>query len=200
MQLPSRCWQIDDCIDAYVFIQDDRRSLEPAVVVSQPKHHACAVAPLYNRVRLPPARLAAPSMGSLGSSGASLLMLLAAAAVLAACPASASLGSWRRALLRAPGAGTARGLLDSSFSEATPCMGFPSATTAQPDRAGRLWGWENGRSCVFRWGDKPAFYMGYQPGSWVLAPACLSPPFAPNAVTVRARSCQALRHTVCSCC
>jgi hypothetical protein len=35
-------------------------------------------------------------------------------------------------------------------------------------------------------GSRPVFYLGYEPGSWVLTPACKSDPFAPDSVTVSA--------------
>lgn len=87
-------------------------------------------------------------------------------------------------MLRGPST-PGRRMLGSGFYEVSACMAFPTATNSQPDSEGRLWGWENGRSCAYRFGSsQPMFYLGYQPGSWVTTPACLSAPFAPDSVTV----------------
>lgn len=41
--------------------------------------------------------------------------------------------------------------------EAAPSCSFsPSKANAMPDTHGRLWGWEDGKSCVFRWQSLPA--------------------------------------------
>ena len=115
----------------------------------------------------------------------------------AACPCDVCMQRWPRMqglacaapyhaggrlLLRAPGG---RRLLGDGFYEVTQCMWRPSAKSSTPDAVGRLWGWENSRSCTFRFGSRPVFYTGYEPGDWVLTPACTSRPFAPDSVTVR---------------
>lgn len=96
----------------------------------------------------------------------------------------------RRRLLDAattPAAATAAIAADADadrFAEATRCLRRPTASTSTRDTQGRLWGWESARTCAFRSGGRPIFYLGYEPGPWVATPACRSEPFAPNAVTV----------------
>jgi hypothetical protein len=52
------------------------------------------------------------------------------------------------------------------------------------DAGGRLWGWEAGRSCAFRYASgRPIFYTSYEPGNWVTTPACNADPFAADAVS-----------------
>lgn len=126
----------------------------------------------------------APLAGVRGGRAAAALALAACLALAAASGAGATASGWRA---RPHGPAASRRLLGGSFAESSACAKPPTAKTSTPDRAGRLWGWENARSCAFRVGDKPVLYTGYEPGNWVTVPACLVPPFAPNAATVGRR-------------
>jgi hypothetical protein len=93
-----------------------------------------------------------------------------------------------------------RQLFGSGFYDVVRCAWMPTAATSKADSEGRLWGWENGRSCAFRFGsDRPVFYTGYEPGSWVTVAPCRSDPFAPDSVTVRPAACGCMQSkTPCS--
>lgn len=74
-----------------------------------------------------------------------------------------------------------------TWSNAPTCKDEPTNTNSVYDRSGRLWGWENDRSCAFRgtrWqapGDtsKPIL-------SWTTAPDCKGSPSATNSIKTRA--------------
>ncbi|GLC45798.1 hypothetical protein PLESTF_000656500 [Pleodorina starrii] len=73
------------------------------------------------------------------------------------------------------------------------CSGSPTMDTSQPDDVGYLWGWQDGRACVFRGSDSNVLYYaalitgdwsaqpGYVPkatskSGWFDAPRCSNPP------------------------
>jgi hypothetical protein len=69
-----------------------------------------------------------------------------------------------------------------SWQAAPNCYGTPNPRTAVTDDLGRMWGWQDSRSCAYK-NFPPAAGARFAPEvSWEGAPACAFPPTRDNAV------------------